>query len=204
MRVRFVVAASVALGLVVLLGLVLVAAGPAGDGQTAARESFGLEQARAFDEYPLFNAGSRVEGLPLTAVLRRDDTASYVSFVYGDCVAGGDAGCTPPAEIQVWPACQRNPTLYDAASPGSPLLDSVLLDRPLPERTVTRGVPASLFDGGTRLELQTGRSTVVVFGDSRARVLRIAAALRALDGSVRAGAKLPAPVADGIGGAMDC
>jgi hypothetical protein len=177
-----------------VLGLVLVAAGPAGGGRTSSRTSFSLEQARAFDEYPLFDAGSRVEGLPLTAVLRRDDTASYVSFVYGDCVASVDAGCTPPAEIQVWPACRRSLALYDAESPESPAH----------ERVVTRGVPAALFDDGTRLELQTGRSTVVVFGDSRERVLRIAAALRALDGSVAAGAPLPAPVAVGIGGAMDC
>ena len=147
---------------------------------------------RSFD--PLYNAGDRVDGLPLAAVLRREDAAEFVSFVYGDCVAGDDAGCAPPAEIQVWPACRRNLGLYDDAH-----------DRVAPaERISVRGVPALLFDDGTRLELETGRSTVVVFAGTRGRVLRIAAALRALDETVSPGLPLPNPVRTQGGEAMDC
>jgi hypothetical protein len=72
------------------------------------------------------------------------------------------------------------------------------------ESVVARGVPGAFFDRGTRLELQTGRSTVVLFADSRLRVLRIAAALRAVDGSVPAGVPLPAPAPDAMGVPMDC
>jgi hypothetical protein len=189
-----VAAGSLVTGLAVVLALVLVASGPGGDGRSLSTANFSLERARAFDEFPLYSAGERVDGLPLTAVLRRDDTADYVSFVYGDCVADDDAGCAPPAEIQVWPACRRSLALYDGVTGESPS----------PERVVARGVPGAFFDRGTRLELQTGRSTVVLFADSRLRVLRIAAALRAVDGSVPAGVPLPAPAPDAMGVPMDC
>jgi hypothetical protein len=100
-----------------------------------------LEQAQAFREFPLVYAGESVDGLSLTAILRRDDTASYVSFVYGDCdVASPDGGCAPPAEIQVWPRSRRSADSYDASVPGAPL----------PENATIRGSPAAFFDGGTR------------------------------------------------------
>jgi hypothetical protein len=100
----------IALGALALVGAValtavgLVRSGPAGaGGGVPPRSSFSLGEARAFDEFPLYSAGADVDGLPLTAVLRRDGTASFVSFVYGDCVASGDSGCAPPAEVQLWP-----------------------------------------------------------------------------------------------------
>lgn len=176
-----------------LVALALVGSGPAWVGDEP-RSTITLEQARAFDEFPLYNAGDRVDGLPLVAVVRRDDTARYVSFVYGDCVPGDDAGCAPPAEIQVWPACRRNLALYDGSPPSSPAA----------ERTTIRGVPAVSLDDGTRLEIQTGRSTVVVFADSRARALRIAGSLRALNGSVPASTSLPQPAPGALEGNLVC
>jgi hypothetical protein len=170
--------------------------GPAGGGRTSSAAGFGLGQAREFLEFPLYNAGPLADGLPLVAVLRRNDTANYVSFVYGDCVPGDDLGCAPPAEIQVWPACRRNLALYEPAAPGI---------RP-PERTTIRGVAAAVLEGETRLELETDRSTVVVFADSHARLLRIAAALRAVNGSVAPGELLPRPdsTPGRNGAAIDC
>ncbi len=167
------------------LGLALVGSVSAGGGRSSA----------AFQPFPLYNAGERVDGLPLTAVLRREDTADFVSFVYGDCVAADDAGCAPPAEIQIWPACRRNLALYDGAE---------LSGAPPPEQIAVRGVPALLFDDGTRLELETGSSTAVVFAGTRARALRIATALRALDGTVLPSRPLPQPARGQEGGAMDC
>jgi hypothetical protein len=184
-------------GGVALTALGLVRSGPAGaGGGVPPRSSFSLEEARALDEFPLYSAGADVDGLPLTAVLRRDDTASFVSFVYGECEAVGDAGCAPPAEVQVWPACRRSLALYDGEAAGSPV----------PEPVHVRGVPGAFFDRGTRLELETGRSLVVVFAGSRAQALRVAAELEAVDGSVAAGSPLPPPasVGRGRGGAMGC
>ncbi len=153
----------------------------------------GAQSPIASRDQALFNAGERVDGLPLAAVLRREGSAEFVSFVYGECAPHDDAGCAPPAEIQVWPACRRNLGLYGDA-----------LGSRLAERTSVRGVPALLFDEGTRLELETGRSTVVVFADTPARLLRIAAALRALDGSVGSSQPLPQPLREPGGESMDC
>jgi hypothetical protein len=159
----------------------------------ASRHAFGLEDALAFTAFPLFDAGERVDGLSLTAVLRRNDSADFVSFVYGDCQAGDDAGCAPPAEVQVWPACRRNLHLYESSRPGTPRA----------ERTTVRGVPVAFLDDGVRLELQASRSTIVVFGDSPARVLRVAAALRAVGKSSSSG-PLPAPDPGAVAGQLRC
>ena len=184
------------LGVVVLLAFVLGSSAPAGAGDVLQRPSFSLEQARELDELRLFSAGESVEGEPLTAVLRREDTATYVSFVYGDCEAEDDAGCAPPAEVQVWPACLRNLALYDGVATGA---------GPAPEWVHVRGVLGAFFDGGTRLELETGRSLVVIFARSRGQALRIAAELEAVDGSVTSGSPLPPPTGGrGRGGAIDC
>jgi hypothetical protein len=182
-----------------VLGCALLFAGasPAERGRVAdgaARSGrLDLAQARALDEFPLYDAGDSVDGLPLVVVLRRDDTADFVSFVYGDCVARADEGCAPPIEIQVWPACKRNLGLYKAAAAGTPV----------PEPATVRGVPGGFFEDGHRLELQTGRTTVVVFAGSRARVLRVAAALRPL-GEQSNGGPLPQPLPGAVVGTLGC
>ena len=142
---------------------------------------------------PLLFAGESVDELPLTRVLRGGD-AGYVSFVYGDCEATDDAGCAPPMEVQVWPACRRHLGLYEQGPPFGPAV----------ERAAVRGVPAAFLDDGTRLELQTGRSTVVVFAGSRGRALRIAAALRSADGSIPGGVALPVPDQGALEGSAPC
>lgn len=183
------------LGVVASVVAVLVLAGArsAGDGEPAPRAQFTLEDARAFDDHPLYFAGDSVEGLPLVAVLRRSDTADFVSFVYGDCTPADGMGCAPPVEIQVWPACRRHLALY-ASSPSGPTF----------ERTTVRGIPAAVLDGETRLELQTGRSTIVVFGDSRGRLARVARLLRAVDGSVSVRHALPSPEPGALEGTLEC
>lgn len=175
------------------VALSLAGGGSAGDGRQAASQRVELEKAGG-DDYALYNAGDRVEGFPLVAVLRRSDTAEFVSFVYGDCTPAGDTGCAPPIEIQVWPACRRHLGLYAASSGVSPAL----------EQATVRGVPAAFIDDGTRLELQAGRSTIVVFADSRSRVARIARALRAVDGSVPVRQELPPPEPGALEGSLPC
>lgn len=155
-----------------LASVVALAAGDGGgpDGRLS------LEEARSFTGFPLFYAGQEVDGLPLTAILRRDDGADYVSFVYGDCTPVSDAGCAVPAEVQVWESADRNAGSYDRSAPGSPPL----------ERTTIRGRPAALVGDGA-LEIYTDESTVVVFAGTRERRLAIARALRCVRGE-RSGA----------------
>jgi hypothetical protein len=156
-------------GVVALLAAAALAACGAAPNEVASvGGDLTLEEARAFTEFPLVYAGERVDGLPLVAIVRRDDTANYVSFVYGDCrPASAEGGCAPPAEIQVWPAGRRSLGSYDASRGGSS-----------PELTRIRGSPAAFFDAGTRLEIYAAQVTVVVFARSRERVGRVADALR--------------------------
>ena len=184
-----IVAAVIAAGLAVRGG----EAGPPPD--TRPRSTYSVTAARAFKGFPIYYAGDSFEGLPLTAVLRRvDETTSYISFVYGDCEAGGDLGCAPPAEIQVWPACLRRLASYDGAPPFGPV----------PEETTVRAVRAASFDDGRRLEIQTGGSTVVVFARARDEALRIAAALRGVNVAVPPAAPLPEPSAEALSRGLSC
>jgi hypothetical protein len=154
---------------------VLVAVVPFALGSDGRGGNFSLEQARRFEEFPLVFAGEEADGLPLTAVLRGDDGARYVSFVYGDCSPVSDGGCAPPAEVQVWPATARRLDRYDVAAPGTPALELMRV----------RGVAAASV-GDTQLELYARGSTIVVFADTRVRALALARALRCVRGDARA------------------
>lgn len=109
------------------------------------------------------------------------------------CTPRGGAGCAPPAEVQIWPLCLRNPAVF-AASATAPQVD---------EQISVRGVPAQFY-GEYRLELQTGRSNVVIFGESRSLILRIAAALRGVNVPVSSSERLPAPDVQATGAALGC
>jgi hypothetical protein len=126
--------------------------------------------------FPNAWAGTSLDGLPLTAVIRRCDVprgnepirANYVSYIYGDCYADDDAGCAPPIEIQSWPSGERNRQMLSPV-PGRP--ESAGSD------TTVAGDPAAMYDDGTRLEIYRRSSTIVIFGDAPARVERFAGAL---------------------------
>lgn len=179
-------ALTAALLLAVAIGQASTAADP-GTGRAGApiRGNFSLEEARAVTGLDLYYAGESIAGLTLTAVERRSDSATYVSFLYGDCTAGDHYGCALPLEIQVWPSCTRTLALYDPTDPFAPA----------PEETRVRGAPAAALDDGRQLELETGSSTVVIFGESRALVNRAATALRGVNNDLRPGDPLRPPVA---------
>jgi hypothetical protein len=134
--------------------------------------------------FPFYSLGVEFEAIPFTAELRRCDDpfpgepvrANYVSYIYGDCVvapADGqtefDEGCAPPLEIQTWPSCERSLADYEF-EPGIPYS--------FDEFGLQRGVPAYSFDDGTRVELYTGTSVIVIFGDDPAQLLRAISAIR--------------------------
>lgn len=169
-------------GLAAVLGLA-VAVPPSPSARPAARQ--------AADR--VLSAGDRADGLPLTAVLRSPGDTGPVSYVYGDCRPSAETGCAPPAEVQVWPACRRHLGLYRHPVPGM-----------TPVATAARGVRALSFDGGRRLELQTGRVTVVVFADAPDRAGRIVEALRSEDGAIAPGRPLPEPEPGALEGVVDC
>jgi hypothetical protein len=129
--------------------------------------------------FPHFSLGPAFEGMTATYSMRRCDLpypqepvrANFVSYIYGDCavtVDEGDGRCVPPLEVQSWPACERTLADYPAR-----------LQR---EARVVRGAPAAAFAEsasglGTRLEVYTGNTTVVLFGHEPGQVARAANAL---------------------------
>lgn len=119
--------------------------------------------------FEIFSAGPEIAGLPMTAVSRRCDEASpdyespanEITYIYGDCKVpvGSESGCTPPLEIQTWPACQRSKADYSFGG------------RPLPSKKLPEhgGAEVVEFDApflGGRIEVYTKESTVVIFAES--------------------------------------
>jgi hypothetical protein len=160
------------------------------------KTTFSLEKAKVFEKFPLYYAGAAFERLPLIAVhridapevpdeeVRRDD----VSFLYG-CTPTSDGGCSPPVQIQIWNACERYPAVY-ATEPD--------------ETVLVRGVPAAFYENSTRLELYSGLVTIVIFGDDREQVLRVARTLRGVNHAVDTAEALPQPHAGVREGLIAC
>lgn len=120
------------------------------------------------DPEPISSDVARIEAqLPVEVRRPREARLNFVSYLYGDCrPPPGEGGCPLPLEIQTWPRCEREPSDYDIGH-----------HNPLQAKLTMRGVPAHLYEGGLRLEVYTGESTVVVFGTDPARVLRAGRAL---------------------------
>jgi hypothetical protein len=172
--------------------MVLGAARATDDPRPAPKSDFSVEQARAFRDFPVYSAGRSVDGIPLVAVLRRTNGPNYVSFIYGECRASDEMACAPPGEVQVWPACARNISMYDSAL-GPPFTPSEV-----------RGAPAFLFEQGRRLEVQTGESTIVIFARTPALAKLIATRLEGVNVAVRAAERLPAPAEGALEGGLRC
>jgi hypothetical protein len=164
--------------------------------------------AQAFSQFRLYSVGDSFEGLPLKVINRRLDPpisesheplvvrANFVNFIYGDCKAESDAGCVPPLEVQIWPACERNLSVYSLTPDGDPLPH---------ENTTVRGAPAAFFEDGTRLEIYSGKETVVLFGVGRSQLRRAADALAAVNHAGPAkGDPLPPPAAGAREGKLHC
>lgn len=170
----------------------------AASGLAPPQGNYSVDEAKTFTRFPLYYAGDSVAGYQLHAIEKTTDAdhgSTNITFLYGDCIppqdsnGSYDGGCPPPVQVQVWSACDRNPSLY--GGPGSPT----------PQETTVRGVPAAYYESGTRLELQTGTSTVVIFAHAPASV---AAALRGVNNNVTAGVDLPAPAAGVMTGDLKC
>jgi hypothetical protein len=156
--------------------------------RVAPKGNSSLSAARAFQRYPLYFPGHRVDDLRLTAVDRQvgpglvadERGADTWMFGYGSCEArsrGFDGGsCTLPLVVQIWPSCFRQ---------GYPMA---------PDESLTvRGTEAVFYEGGGRLEIATGPVTIVMFGHRRELILRAARALRGVNNSLRETERLPPP-----------
>lgn len=176
------------------------------DRVVVAQGNTSLAELRTFRDFDVFSAGASFQGLRLTAahrVLSQSSgsgrvEANYVTFLYGSCRIRGGHGCSPPLEIQVWTACERNPSVYDWTRTQAAAI----------EHRKVRGVPAAYYGafGRPRLELSTGRVTIVIFGSSRQQVFRAAGSLQRVNrGDTRIrGRRLPSPALGATSGKLAC
>jgi Tol biopolymer transport system component len=149
------------------------------------RNDFRLElrRARAFRGFPLFWTGDRVSDLFLADILTTESRGpggrgTVYDFIYRNCrIAREGSGCAG-FSVQLWPACARVPGDVDLPNDG---------------RIRIRGVQGVFFEGGNRLEIVSGRATIVIFADGRGAALRAARALRGVNVRLGARDKLPRP-----------
>jgi hypothetical protein len=148
----------------------------------------------SFTDYPLYAAGDEFEGRPLTEAARyhydqgpHPDEQTY--FIYAPCdVERSGQGCSDRVQIQVFPACVRNLSLYSGRS----------------KLTRRRGVPINLGP----FEVYTGGVTIVIFAN-RNTAYRVVDALKpvnqlAVDAGAGLGKNLPPPVPGALAGKLRC
>ncbi len=163
--------------LAILVGIIGVTAGCSGSAGPSG--DLTLEEVRELPGPAQYYVGDEFEGLALTAI---SGTSPPLTFIYGDCDAGGgDGGCAPPLEVQVWPIDQRPPGII------SDMLEC--------ERVTVRGAQGALY-GGSDLDLYVGDQTVVIFAESREMALAAAEALRTVDDDGVGAGDLPPPTRD--------
>lgn len=153
--------------------------------------------------FRVFALGGSFAGLPYTDTLRRCASpqrfrANYVSLVYGDCTATpngsgyDEPACPLPVEVQSSPACERNAASYGDVD-GTPLARKGL---------TIRGVPAAVFDDGTRVEVYTDDTTVVIFATTPALALQAANRLQPMPTGTAADARPTGVVSTGQGAVL--
>jgi len=180
----------------VLLGLLLAGALLAGAGcgtsQPGPLEGVELAEAQTFPYFPVYWAGPRFDGYPLTAA---DGLRGYLekvgdSVYYGDCVKSkgilGGGSCELPLQVTT-------------------VIYHLHLNGPLGPQynMLIRGVPATVYDEGRSLELYSGRTAIDIFSDTFAHAIAAAGLLRPLNAPGSAAGPLPAPVfCPGLAGAV--
>ena len=161
--------------------------------------NYSVSEARSYEGFPVFYPGDSINGHRLSAVgrdplgpMRKNQEA--VSFMYGTCEipAGTEGGCSLPVSVSNEPACSRNLSVYSGSL------------SPTPDRTRVRGTTAAFFEGGGRLEIQSGKTTVVIFASSKRNALAVARSLRGLNVPVSPNDRLPPPAHGAVEGTLPC
>jgi hypothetical protein len=199
MRVRGLIAGA-ALGAVIFVGVAAAyqtVQPPKPGAPRSPERSISLDSAQAAD-FPVYYAGEWALGHHLAAILRRENHGPIddIDFIYGVCTAEEEQGCAPPLEVQVWPACVRNLSLY---SPSGPVPQAAV-----PVWATIRGVPAAFFEDFQRLELQTGTATIVIFAKGYEQLIDVAESLRGLNVAVGPKQPLPQPPPEAVAGKLGC
>jgi hypothetical protein len=162
--------------------------------------SCGSAASRSFRRYDL---GTTYRHLIAVRTIRRCDApypgeqirANFVEHQYARCKR-----CTVAISVQNWPACERGRADVTAPLPGG-------IPSPRMHELELRQVPALYFPDDRRLELYTGKTTIVLFGADLASLRHAALRLRTEHGQhprVVPAAALPTPAAGALDGTLPC
>jgi hypothetical protein len=179
-----------------LLGLLMAGAVAAllgcGTSHPGPIQSGELAEAQTFPYFPVYWAGPRFDGYPITAA---DGLRSYIENV-GDSVYYGD--------------CVKNKGIFGGGSCQLPLQVTTViyhlhLNGPLGPQynLLVRGVPATVYDEGRSIEIYTGRMAIDVFSDTFAHALTATRSLLPINAPGSVSGPLPLPVfCPGLSGAV--
>jgi hypothetical protein len=148
--------------------------------------NLGVEGARRFRRFGLYWVGRQFDGFVLSSISSTPSTGLRGRQTVVDVQYGG-------FDIQLWHACTRVPA--DVAPSAGPR-----------QRVRIRGVEGVFFEGGVQLQIVTGKTTVVIFGE-REQIVRVARVLRPLNPAFapRArGGDLPPPAPGATAGRLRC
>lgn len=107
------------------------------------------------------------------------EAVGYYSVIYGDCTPTPSTSCFPPLEIQSWPQCARNPRTFAEPGPGGTSRDVTLNPSTAVRLSNDPDMPVQSFEGGARLEIYSGETTIVAFASNRGLAHQAAIALAA-------------------------
>jgi len=157
--------------------------------------TFSVREARAFSEVPgqrrRRKRGRSSVGRSTSKNWHRRLCVSSTGSVW--CWQIRVAGCAPAAEVLVGP-----PARDTWHSMTHPCRDTKS------HPTTLRGSPAAFFDAGLPLEIPPGKSLIVVFRDTQARVTNIANALSGLNVGVPTDREFPARAIGAVEGKLRC
>lgn len=149
------------------------------------------EEARQFRDYRVFWLGERFRSHELT---HTSAPGNRFTFVYGDCDPGPDSGCSPPYQVQNYPACKRNPASY---GPGV---------HPKRRKPI-RGAAVYAFGDGSNfdmLEVYTGSTAVAIFAPGAAEAERVVHRLESINTELGRADPLGPPARGAVEGKLRC
>jgi hypothetical protein len=115
------------------------------------------------------------------------------SFIYGDCMPDPDP-CKPPYELQLYRSCSRNASSYPPEARGE-------RTRGIRGATIYEWKGPDWFD---RLEVYTGKTTIVIWAPNRRSARQAVAALRSADGRIGPEDRLRPPARGSLAGRLRC
>ena len=133
-----------------------------------------MREARKFGAFRIYYAGEKVDGLPLTGISEASHGRLGIewNFSYGNCqLPSGlfaEGGCSLPLSVQNWSTCVRWANLFTRSRNPHGLFDPRRA-KAAPNRRLFdfRGAKATGGEGGSELEIFTGRTTVVIWAHRR-------------------------------------